>query len=86
MMLRRSKLFIKQYKKLPVKVKVQFNERLELWLTQSSHPQLRNHPLTGSYQGYWSFNVSGDVRALYYFENEELVIFALIGSHSQLYK
>lgn len=85
MILRRSKLFIKQYKKLPHKVQIQFGDRLELWLNEPNHPQLRNHPLVGAYLGYWSFNVTGDIRVLYYFEDKEIVVFALIGSHSQLY-
>ena len=85
MLLRRTNHFVKQYNKLPAKVQQQFNDRLDLWLTEPNHPQLRTHPLIGAYHGYWSFNVSGDVRALYFFEHEEVVVFALIGTHSQLY-
>ncbi|QQR52827.1 type II toxin-antitoxin system mRNA interferase toxin, RelE/StbE family [bacterium] len=48
-------------------------------------PMLRVHPLKGQYRGYWSLNVNGDIRALYLIEVESVVIFALIGSHSQLY-
>ena len=82
MILRRTNQFVKQFNKLPTKVQQQFTDRLTLWLTEPHHPLLSTHPLTGSHQGYWSFNVTGDVRALYFFENEEVVIFALIGTHS----
>ena len=85
MHLRKSKEFVKQYKKLPSKVQEQFNSRLLLWLENPNHPQLRNHPLVGKYLGYWSFNVTGDVRVIYKHVDDEIVILALIGTHSRLY-
>lgn len=77
--------FKKQYKKLPQKFQSQFNERLHLFLTDSTNPKLRLHPLIGKFTGYWSMNINGDIRAIYLMRNEEIIIFALIGSHSQLY-
>ena len=77
--------FKKQYKKLPQKFQNQFNQRLNLFLEDPSNSQLRIHPLKGKYLGYWSLNVNGDLRALYKKVEHELVIFALIGTHSQLY-
>ena len=85
MLLRQSKDFVKQYKKLPAKVQEQFNQRLVLWLENPNHPLLRNHPLVGRYQGYWSFNVSGDVRVIYIYLESTVVELSLIGTHSQLY-
>lgn len=63
----------------------QFDERLKLFLSNPLDPRLRVHPLKGNYSGYWSINVSGDLRALYLKRGEEIIIFALIGTHSQLY-
>ena len=77
--------FKKQYKKLPQKFQLQFDERLNLFLTDSIDPRLRIHPLKGKYAGYWSMNINGDIRALYIVQDETLIIFALIGSHSELY-
>jgi len=77
--------FLQQYKKVPSRVQEQFYERLELWLEDSTHPTLRVHSLKGKYTGYWSMNITGDIRALYREEGEEIVIFAFIGTHSQLY-
>lgn len=77
--------FKKQYKKLPQKFQLEFDKRLELFLSNPTHPRLRNHPLQGAYSGYWSINVNGDLRALYQKRGEETIIFALIGTHSQLY-
>ena len=77
--------FKKQYKKLPAKFQLQFDERLILFLNDPTDPKLRVHPLKGQFAGYWSMNVNGDIRALYLLKDETLVIFALIGSHSELY-
>jgi addiction module RelE/StbE family toxin len=77
--------FRRQYKKLPTKLQQQFDERFQLFIIDPTHPQLRVHPLKGTYAGYWSMNVSGDIRALYLHRGDELIIFALIGTHSQLY-
>jgi addiction module RelE/StbE family toxin len=75
----------KQYKKLPKKFQEQFDERFQLFVVDPTSPKLRVHPLKGSFAGYWSMNVNGDIRALYIMRGETLVIFALIGSHSELY-
>jgi addiction module RelE/StbE family toxin len=85
MRFRRSHTFVKQYQNLPPKIQAKFDARLRLWLVDRANPQLRVHPLKGSKKGYWSLSISGDLRALYYFENEDLVVFVLIGTHSQLY-
>ena len=77
--------FKKQYQKLPIKLQQQFDARLRLFMADPSAPQLRVHPLRGKYTGYWSMNVNGDLRALYVKRGDEIVIFALIGTHSELY-
>lgn len=77
--------FKKQYKKLPAKMQSQFDERLLLFIDDRTDPRLRVHPLRGEFAGYWSMSVSGDLRALYRVESDEIVIFALIGTHSELY-
>ena len=86
MIIKYEKQFKKQYKKLPKKYQLQFQERLRLFLIDPKIPALRNHPLKGTYSGYWSMSVNGDIRALYKMVGKEIIIiFALIGSRSQLY-
>ena len=85
MILRRTNSFVKQFKRLTPRMQNQFTERLALWLSDQSHPQLHVHILHGAYAGYWSFNVSGDIRAIYTFEGDTVVVFAFIGTHSKLY-
>ena len=85
MIIRYLPKFKKQYKKLPEKFQKQFDDRLLLFVSDPTTPKLRVHPLKGEYAGYWSMNVNGDIRALYLIQGEEIIIFALIGSHSELY-
>ncbi len=80
-----TKRFKKQFSKLQLTQKNQFNNRVQLFIKNQADPILRVHPLKGRFAGYYSMNISGDLRALFYKEGEELVIFALIGTHSQLY-
>lgn len=77
--------FKKQYRKLPKLFQQQFDNRLKLFLLDPTHPTLRIHPLIGKYHDYWSMNVNGDLRALYSKKSQQIIIFALIGTHSQLY-
>lgn len=80
-----SSTFKKQYKKLSAKLQAQFDQRLHLLLSAPNSPRLRVHPLRGKYIGYWSMSVTGDLRALYLRQGTEIIIFSLIGTHSELY-
>ena len=87
--IRLTKKFAKSYDKADEKVKKAFDKRLELFATSPNHPQLRNHRLTGKLSLYRSINITGDWRALYSERKEGkeiVVIFELLGTHSQLYK
>ncbi len=80
-----SKKFLKQYSRLSPKLQSQADNRMRLWEIDPTNPQLRNHALSGKYQGYRSISITGDIRALYTKKGEKTVIFGFIGSHSQLY-
>jgi addiction module RelE/StbE family toxin len=89
MEIRLSANFSKQYHRASDKIKKSFYKRLQLFKQDSRNPLLRNHPLKGSLQGFKSINVTGDWRALYsQFEEKDgiIIIFEMLGKHSQLYK
>jgi addiction module RelE/StbE family toxin len=84
-----SNKFLKQHKKAPQNVRNAWIERLAMFTQDSFHPLLNNHPLTGKLSGYRSINVTGDWRALYLeykVDDEKVIIFEVIGTHSQLYR
>jgi addiction module RelE/StbE family toxin len=85
MVIRRTAKFKKQYKKLPPNIQTQFDNRLRLFVSNQTAVELNVHALKGKYSGYWSMNVNGDFRALYKRQGNEIIIFGLIGTHSQLY-
>lgn len=80
-----SKRFLKQLKKSPKKIQKTFIQRQDLFVQDTSHPILRNHSLSGRFKNFYSINITGDWRALYEKDGDEIVIFGLIGTHSQLY-
>lgn len=80
-----TKKFIKQFNKQPKKVQKAFVVRLDILLSNPQSKALNVHALKGKYGGMYSMNVTGDVRALYYKKGGTLILFAFIGTHSQLY-
>lgn len=79
-----SKEFIKQAEKLSPKLQLQLYEHITLFRENPLHPRLRNHALKGKYAAYRSINITGDYRALYLQEENE-IIFDKVGTHSKLY-
>lgn len=80
-----ARKFIKAYAKCSSKIKKAFNKRLKIFEHDQYNPVLNNHKLTGKYFGLKSINITGDWRAIFK-QNKNLVIFMIIGTHSQLYK
>jgi addiction module RelE/StbE family toxin len=85
MIIKTTKGFDKQYSKLSEDDKKRYKKRLVVFQTSPYDRQLNNHGLKGKYLGYRSIDVRGDLRALYKVEGNIVIIFAFIGSHSQLY-
>lgn len=80
------KSFEKSFKKQGTKVRRAVTDRLELFGTNPTHRALNNHKLRGEFQGYRSINITGDIRAIFYYDKKrETAIFVALGSHSDLY-
>lgn len=86
MRIAKAKRFEKQYKKLSLKIKKQFADRLKLFLDDERHPLLNVHSLKGEYTGLWSFTVTADTRVVFDDSHEAVLILVAIGSHSELYE
>lgn len=78
------KEFLKNFKKLPKKIKDKFKERQLLFETNEFDPVLNNHALKGNFLGYRSINVTGGIRAIFK-RDVESVLFVEIDSHGSLY-
>lgn len=80
-----KKSFQKHLKKFWISVKKKFDEKIAIFLSNKYDKRLNNHELKWNLSKYRSINVTWDIRALYYEQWEAIIIFALIGSHSELY-
>ena len=78
------KNFDKQYKKLTQQQKTRTKKRLGFFLKNPYNEKLSNHALRGKYLDYRSINITGDIRAIYKYINEQKCIFVAIVKHSQL--
>ena len=78
------RLFLKQYKKLPKNVRVQFVERKNLFAEKPFDPVLNNHSVDRVFPDCRSINVTGDYRAIFR-QRDEQALFLRIGTHSELY-
>lgn len=81
-----AKNFDKHLRNCPDKIKRAFQNRLILFIKDKYHPLLKNHRLSGEWRQYRSINITGDRRAIFReFFAGEVIFFAEIGTHSQLY-
>ena len=80
-----SKKFQKCYKKLHLKLQDQFKQRRNMFLGDPFALILNNHPLHHPYAGCQSINVTGDYRAIYYYEKQDVIRFIAIGTHHELF-
>ena len=80
-----AKKFRKQYAKLQPRVRLRADDRLRVFVRDSFDPILDNHSLHGKYDGCRSINITGDYRAIYYHEAEDIVHFLAIGTHPEMY-
>ena len=85
MIIETTKAFDKQYSKLSAKTKTIYKNRITIFKSNPFDFRLSNHALKGKYLGYRSIDITGDVRALYTVKGNLVIIFGLIGTHSQLY-
>lgn len=89
MTIRYDPAFLRQLKKLDVRIRKSFKEKIAIFITDPLNPTLDNHALRKKYEGYRSIDITNDYRALYQekLEGDELVaFFVAIGTHKELYR
>jgi len=80
-----QKSFEKEYKKLSNKIKLKVQEKNTLFVADQRNPILNNHALHGRHKGYRSISITGNIRVIYKLLDKNTVLFAEIGTHSELY-
>lgn len=80
--------FSKSYKKRIAnsqKLVDKTTERINIFRQNRGSPLLKDHSLTGSKKDSRAFSVTGDIRIVYFLDDEDHAIFLDIGSHNQVY-
>lgn len=85
MTIRYSKKFKKQYKKLSPKLQQKTKTGITLWARNPNDESLRLHKLSGKMNRFYSIDITGDLRALYEKAGDEVYLYQMVGTHSQLY-
>lgn len=81
--------FFANLKKVDVRIRKSFKEKVLIFSKEPNNPQLNNHPLKREWQGYRSIDITSDYRVIYeeLHEGEETIAyFVALGTHSKLYR
>lgn len=80
--------FLKKLKKLDVRIRNRFKEKIIIFQKNPHEPILNNHELRNPYQGLRSIDITNDYRAIYEemtAGDETVAYFSLLGIHQELY-
>ena len=79
-----TKSFKKHYKKLSDNEKKQTKKKLSFFIDNPTHPSLRTKKIKGT-DGLWESSVNMDIRIIWYYEDNEMIILLDIGHHDILF-
>ncbi len=85
MIIRYTKKFEREYKKLPLEIKVKAEIRERLFRKDPHISTLKTHKLSGDLQNLWSFSVDYKFRIIFEFTDSRIIFFHSIGDHD-IYK
>lgn len=80
-----SPVFRRQYRALPLTIKLRAEKAEKLFRRDPFSPQLKTHKLGGHFKNYWTFSVDFHYRIIFEFYKKNMVRFHLVGDHS-IYK
>lgn len=76
-----STKFAKEYRKLPLKVKISAEKKEKIFRKNPHESSLKTHKLTGKFKGYWAFSVDYQYRIIFEFKDTNSVWFHSVGTH-----
>lgn len=77
--------FKKKLKKASQRLKHRIDERLVIFRLDPQNQILNNHPLHGEYDGHRSIDITGDIRLVYRFVDDQIALLVRFGTHHELY-
>ncbi|OGY42756.1 MAG: hypothetical protein A2Y67_02450 [Candidatus Buchananbacteria bacterium RBG_13_39_9] len=76
-----SSKFAREYKKLPIKAKIQAEEHEKIFRQNPRDPKLNTHKLHGRLNEFWSFSIGNKYRIIFEFGNNHTIYFHSVGNH-----
>ena len=80
-----SSKFEREYKRLPLKVKLAAEKKEKLFRKNPKEKSLKTHKLTGKLKQYHSFSIDYQYRIIFEFASKNKVWFLSVGTH-EIYK
>ena len=80
-----SSKFAKEYKRLPLKVKIAAEKNEKIFRINPHDARIKTHKLTGKLKGYYSFSIDYQYRIIFEFTEKKIVWFHSVGTH-EIYK
>ena len=77
--------FLKSFKRLTYIEQQTFERKMKIFIENNLHPSLRTKKIQGQKYLYES-SINMDIRIIWYYENEELIVLVDIGHHEILKK
>lgn len=77
--------FLKSFKKLTPNEQELFQTKMKIFIENNLHPSLRTKRIKGHKDLYES-SINMDIRIIWFYENEELIVLVDIGNHDILKK
>ncbi|MFH1253733.1 MAG: type II toxin-antitoxin system mRNA interferase toxin, RelE/StbE family [Candidatus Uhrbacteria bacterium] len=77
-----TKRFDRELKKIPLRLRPETEQKVELFLTDPHHPSLKTHKLSGQMKNFWSFSVNFKTRIIFKYLEDGTIAFLSIGDHS----
>ncbi|MDO8575390.1 MAG: type II toxin-antitoxin system RelE/ParE family toxin [bacterium] len=78
--------FVRMYKGLPVLLKDEIKEKIELFKNSKNHKLLKVHKLKGNLSNTFSFTVNYQIRIVFEYESKNTVNLLYVGGHDELYR
>lgn len=73
--------FLRQYKKLSADLRLEVDEKIELFRRNPRDPSLRLHKLKGEMKGYLSFSVNYTYRIIIEEDSKDIFALLSVGDH-----
>ena len=80
-----SSKFAKEYKKLPLRIKISAEKKEKIFKKDPFDPSLKTHKLTGKLKEYYSFSIDYQYRIIFEIVKKDVVWFHSVGTHT-IYK